>query len=145
MIGIYVAWGERKNSPGWIIDGTGCHIWMGSRREGGYGWVWWNGHATPAHRARYEREIGPVPDGMMMDHFQCNNKACCNPRHVRPVTPRENTLRGDSIGALNAAKTHCKHGHLLEGRNLLVDGVRRGWRLCRACHYARVRRRRGAV
>ena len=66
----------------------------------------------------------------MLDHFECDNKACANPTHVRLVTQRENILRSDSLQALNAAKTHCHRGHEFTPENIYErpDG-----RECRAC------------
>jgi len=34
----------------------------------------------------------PIPDGMEIDH-ECNNPACINPKHLRDMTPLENTYR----------------------------------------------------
>lgn len=133
MTGVFVAWNpRRRDSPGWVEDGTGCHIWIGCRVNG-YGRVRDGGTSRPAHRVRYEREIGPVPDGMDLDHFACDNPACCNPRHVRPVTTRENVLRSDCVAARNLAKTHCPQGHPLEGDNLVRASLARGERRCLVC------------
>lgn len=136
----FVAWNPgRKNSPGWLIDPkTGCHLWTGGRSTSGYGRVSINRRMVSVHRVRYEREIGPVPEGMDLDHFVCENRGCCNPQHVRPATRRENLLRGRGVVAENASKTHCPQGHPLSGPNLIV---RRGWRECRTCKRARDRAR----
>jgi hypothetical protein len=142
MTGIFVPWSDRANSPGWIEDGSGCHIWIGARTGNGYGNVWADGRVQPIHRVRYEREIGPIPDGMELDHFACDRGAngCCNPHHCRPVTHRENVLRGDGITSLCLAKTHCLRGHPLSGDNLKVrTGTRKGERDCKQCHRDRMR------
>lgn len=75
-------------------------------------------------------EVGPIPEGMDLDHT-CRNRGCVNPEHLEPVTTQVNTLRGIGPTAENARKTHCKHGHPLEGDNLYVDPE--GKRKCRAC------------
>ena len=105
--------GRRSARVGWITDENGCDIWQAARNVGGYGLVCIDSQMRVAHRVRYEREIGPIPEGMDLDHFVCDNGGggCCNPRHCRPVTPRENTLRGNTLAAINAAKTHCPKGH----------------------------------
>lgn len=39
MTGVFVAWNpspRRKDSPGWIEDGSGCHIWVGAINRKGY-------------------------------------------------------------------------------------------------------------
>lgn len=137
MIGVFVQWNDkRSDSPGYIIDGSGCHIWVGARDQNGYGKVYMDGRMRYAHRARYEREIGPVPEGMQLDHYVCDGgpKGCCNPHHCRPVTPRENILRGNSIASARAAKTHCPKGHELAGDNLLKSYLKKhNQRVCRIC------------
>jgi hypothetical protein len=96
----------------------------------------------PAHRVRYEDEVGPIPEGMVLDHYMmpggCST-SCCNPEHVRPITNRSNILRGCSPSAKNARKSHCIHGHPLSGDNLMVGQGRGGLprRYCRICHRAR--------
>lgn len=144
MTGIFVAWSDHKDPPGWIEDGTGCHIWVGGRNGVGYGQVKVGGRKYYAHRARYEREVGPIPDGMELDHYVCNNGAggCCNPAHVRPVTRRENALRSNSVAAINAAKSHCLAGHELLGSNLRATDLRRGRRVCRQCYNEKQKRDR---
>lgn len=85
-----------------------------------------------AHRVLYDLLVGPVPDGLVLDHFACDNPPCVRPDHVRPVTQRENLLRGDTRTARNAAKTECVHGHPLAGANLMLRP--NGDRRCRACY-----------
>lgn len=140
--GTFVRWSTRhRKGPGWVVQENGCHRWTGSTNGSGYGHVSVGGRLTPIHRARYEREVGPIPPGMYLDHL-CENRLCCNPDHCRPATPRENTLRGDStIAARNLAKTHCIHGHELAGENLIIR-PRGGGRDCRTCRRAGRRRKR---
>lgn len=136
MIGAFIAYSAsgRKDAPGYVIDGDGCHVWVGSRTRG-YGMVHVDGRMRYVHRVRYEREIGPIPEGMTLDHFACNNGAggCCNPLHCRPVQPRENALRGDTVAAANAAKTHCPRGHPFRAENLSRSALRAGIRKCQIC------------
>jgi hypothetical protein len=42
----------------------------------------------------YERHIGPIPEGLQLDHL-CRNRACINPAHLEPVTNLENLRRGE--------------------------------------------------
>ena len=135
MIGVFVPWSDTSKTAGYIIDGNGCHIWVGDRNNQGYG-VIHGGKYRTVSRIRYDREIGPIPPGMILDHYVCNNGpgGCCNPRHCRPVTHRENILRGNGLAAQQAAQTHCKHGHPLESDNLVACKLKRGYRVCKICH-----------
>jgi len=99
-------------------------------RVGGYGQFSVNGKNRLAHRASYEMFCGEIPKNLTIDH-KCRNPLCVNPKHLEAVSMRENTLRGTSLIAENSKKTHCKRGHELSGRNLIIkkDGNRR----CRTC------------
>lgn len=108
-----------------------CWEWLAGRFAGGYGQFSVDGSSRFAHRVSYEFLVGPIPQGLELDHL-CRNTWCVNPAHLEPVTPRENKRRGFSNAALNARKTHCKRGHLLEGDNLKPD-KRLGRRICREC------------
>lgn len=109
---------------------TGCWEWIMCRSHDGYGKARRGGQYIYAHRAAYEMFFGPVPDDRQLDHL-CRNRRCCNPRHMEPVSHRENGLRGVSPWAQNARKTVCKHGHPLSDDNLRI--TKTGKRKCRAC------------
>lgn len=113
-----------------------CWLWEGALVRG-YGMF----YASPdvlyvkAHRWSYEAEVGPIPDGLQIDHL-CRTPACVNPTHLQPVTARENNLRSESFAAQNARKTHCPQGHPYSGDNLRIN---RGHRRCRTCNIERSR------
>lgn len=89
-----------------------------------------------AHRFSYQLLIGPIPRGLTLDHL-CREKRCVNPEHLEVVTLRENILRGNSLPAINARKTHCKRGHCLSGKNVVITTA--GYRNCRECNNERRR------
>lgn len=120
-----------------------CWLWTGFIDPVGYGQVWWHGRSDLPHRIAYELTVGPIPDGLTIDHVKangCMSKACCNPRHLEPVTCRENILRGSGPTAQNVLKTHCPQGHPYDSGNTRITP--NGHRACRACAREMARRRR---
>ena len=119
---------------------SGCWLWLGGVNEG-YGRVRVGRKQAMAHRVMYEREVGPIPKGLTLDHL-CRVRSCVNPAHLEPVTTRENTLRGVGVSALNAQKVACVRGHRFDSKNTYHL---RGKRSCRACHARVVRRGKAAL
>lgn len=76
---------------------TGCWLYMGSwDSANGYGKISWGGRHSMLHRVVYELTVGPIPEGLILDH-QCRVRACCNPAHLEPVTVQVNTERGEAV------------------------------------------------
>ena len=107
---------------------TGCWLWVGATNRKGYGKVAYEGRDRLVHCVVYEVLVGPIPDGLQLDHL-CRTKACANPAHLEPVTNRVNGERwSESI-------THCPAGHERNDKNTHVETD--GSRKCRICHLAR--------
>lgn len=73
------------------VDKSGdCWLWTGSltgRDRRGHLRV--NGKTVLAHRFAYELVVGPIPEGMQIDHM-CHVPRCCRPEHLRVVTNAQN-------------------------------------------------------
>lgn len=133
-----------------VLD-SGCWEWLGNRSAKGYGRFKWQRKNQNVHRMAYIHAVGPIPEGLVLDHFLfpdgCIGPPCANPDHLRPVSQQENILRGQGFGAVNAAKTHCPHGHPFDEANtyLIQLGLGRTRRQCRTCQLAWGARRRDAA
>jgi hypothetical protein len=120
---------------------TGCWIWVGTRRGDGYGLFTSEGRPVRAHRFSYEKAKGPIAAGLVIDHL-CERHSCVNPDHLQAVPPSVNFERGGmgELVRMRRKKTHCAHGHALEGANLRMRG--NGTRACMACDRDAARRSR---
>lgn len=158
----YTQWRTGREISGPFTETEVDRFWLKVNRDGpvsehrpdlGRCWLWTNvldskgyGRWSPskhtideqmAHRRAYVLFIGPIPDGLELDHL-CRVRNCVNPSHLEPVTHRENSLRGFSPFAINARKTHCINGHEFTPENTEITPD--GYRACHICHLASARR-----
>lgn len=123
--------------PGRPVIGP-CWTWTGRLQDGGYGELGSRRLESSrlVHRYTYTQFVGPIPEGLHVDHW-CRNRACCNPCHLEAVTNHINHLRGE-----RATRTHCRRaGHALSGHNLIIKNGQYGPRReCRTCKYDSIRR-----
>lgn len=68
----------------------GCWDWKIAKDRDGYGHFKYDGHTLTAHRVAYELAVGQIPEGMQVDHT-CHQTGCCNPKHLRAATPKQNS------------------------------------------------------
>lgn len=121
-------------------DPDKCWEWQGGRTQTGYGNSSYmddtgKQRCIKAHRLSYQTFVGPIPEGLTLDHL-CENKACINPAHLEPVPNGVNARRSPRTRAsINAAKTHCPYGHPYDEVNTFINV--RGSRECRICIRAR--------
>ena len=158
---------ERLRTKFRVNEATGCWDWTGYIMPNGYGKLTIpEQRSNLAHRLVYEEYVGPIPEGLDIDHL-CRNRACVNPDHLEPVTRSVNLARSPIVRAMRAAvtaaaairraerlanskhnryKTHCPSGHPYDEENTRWY---RNSRRCKACdriqHNERYRARRGVV
>src|SRR3990167_7882610 len=111
--------------------GPSCWQFTGVQNGNGYGRPTVEGRTVYAHRYVYERLVGPIPEGMVLDHL-CDNRGCVRPEHLRVATQRENILRGTGTSARHARVTHCPRGHAYDLFNTYHRPGRPS-RVCRTC------------
>lgn len=116
---------------------TGCWIWVPAFLAGDrYGSVRISRTEgfMRAHRFSYEYFIGPIPEGLVLDHL-CKNTICVHPEHLEPVTQEVNLSR------YLDEKERCVNGHLLTIAGK-VEGAKGREIKCFTCkHIAKVKRK----
>lgn len=117
----------------------GCWFWAAAKNTWGYGSFHLGGVNVGAHRAAWELLVGPIPDGLHIDHL-CRRPWCVNPLHLEPVAQIVNTLRGESRFAIRRRTNRCVNGHDYTPANTYRRGD--GTTLCRTCHRVREAARR---
>lgn len=116
---------------------SGCWMWLSTINTTGYALMKVEGRHRVAHRVVYEHMVGPIPDGLVLDHL-CMVKACVNPAHLEPVTQAENVRRCNETLGIKQYATHCPSGHDLATHGRLSS---EGFRRCRACEKPASQRR----
>lgn len=115
----------------------------GGPHGNGYFQITVSGRRWYAHRLAYTLLVGPIPDGLVLDHLchtndpscvggdSCMHRRCVNPAHLEPVTDATNALRGLGPTAMNARRETCLEGHPL------VPQGKTSSRYCPKCSLAR--------
>lgn len=124
----------------------GCWLWLGSTAKNGYGQFVLDGRRDrkkvriAPYKFIWEYLNGPMPKDLEPDHT-CNNRRCCNPEHIEPVTHAENQRRAAVRRRLEGRRvnytprsrpTHCPHGHEYTPANSYLTP--QGSIYCRECN-----------
>jgi hypothetical protein len=107
----------------------GCWLWTGALNKDGYG-------TGKPHRRAYELMVGPIPEGMTIDHKchdaatcsggpSCQHRRCCNPLHLEIETSADNAHRSAGERVL------CRNGH-----DRAFTRISNGKRVCKICEKA---------
>jgi len=135
----YIPWTQVPNQ-------VTCWEWPGSKDGKGYGSFRLHRKVIMAHRCAYELWVGPIPQGLVIDHL-CRNTSCVNPAHLEPVTIYENCRRGiEALGGRAALLRKSLKKQLVIGGTCIAglhkletehDLSYSGRRCCRECAKAR--------
>lgn len=87
-----------RPTPRWA-----CWEWQGSLNDNGYGRIRHDGREMYVHRFAHEWFLGPIPEGLEVDHV-CNVRHCVNPEHLQVTTHERN------VQLIFERSTTCRNG-----------------------------------
>lgn len=80
----------RERLRAYSEDDGDCRVWTRTKNNRGYGKMSYKGKLVYVHRAAWELERGPIPDGLHIDHI-CWNRACVKVSHMRLANNKQNS------------------------------------------------------
>lgn len=111
---------ERK-----VLRTNTCWLWTAGRQGDGYGTFCVNGKMKLAHRVSYELYVGPIPDGLVIDH-SCSVRNCVRPDHLRATTQARNC---QNLSGGNKGRSLPRNVYRVRGKFQVTVGFER------ALHY----------
>lgn len=123
---------EEQFAAGLERKPNGCLEWTGPKNSDGYGRITVNGKDEYIHRLAWTMVNGPIPEGMVIRHFKCDNPPCADLSHLRLGTHADNVADKMAKGHHPSQKqTRCKNGHEFTPENTQQGEHQRR---CRTCH-----------
>lgn len=103
---------------------AGCLEWIGTRNAKGYGRFGLDSWMVYAHRAAWELQMGPIPDGLQVMHW-CDNPPCVWLPHLSLGTAKENLQQAKDKGHLRPPRGEDCHNAKLTWEQ--VDEILHLW------------------
>lgn len=105
-----------------IDPDTGCWLWQGTKTKDGYGMISIRGKEMKVHRVMAALFGEVLTEDDLIRHFECSERSCNCPHHLRVGTPADNSQdmvnSGRSLkGELNPASKLKKE----EARSIIKD------------------------
>lgn len=118
-------WSKVDKTAGYGPNGD-CWVWTAHKDAFGYGSFNRRGYSgRTAHRASYELNTGPIPEGMVIRH-KCDNPSCVRPDHLDIGTHQDNSDDQVSRGRQRAPRGTKHHSNrLTEDQARAIHGDQR--------------------
>ncbi len=100
---------------------TGCLMWKGAARRGGYGVISYKGIYYPTHRLSWFAHRGPILDGLFVCH-SCDNRACIEISHLFLGTARDNIADMIRKGRARLFSARLTEANVADIKRRLADG-----------------------
>ena len=105
-----------------------CLEWTGCKDWGDYGLTYINGKMIKTHRLALMLEGIDVTNKHVL--HSCHNPSCCNPKHLRPGTHKENMIDRQTAGryvrGVKAKKSNLTEQDILDIRYAYNNGTKNG-------------------